>query len=143
MDARFWPKVKKSDGCWEWQATKRRGYGSFAIKHAVFMMAHRVAYELTHGPIPEGMYLCHHCDNRVCVRPDHMFVGTNSDNQQDAKRKGRLKPNKFAQVTHCVRGHPYSGDNLLRSKKGRLCRACYRDVYAPRQKARRAALGAA
>lgn len=89
---RFWPKVEKGDGCWEWQAHRNpEGYGVIGIDR-VPVGAHRVAWELTYGPIPEGIYVCHHCDNPPCVRPDHLFLGTNSDNIIDAMSKHRIEP---------------------------------------------------
>jgi hypothetical protein len=87
---RFWAKVRKGDGCWEWQGATRHGYGTVWVAEAGGMrLAHRIAWELTNGPIPDGLLACHHCDNRVCVRPDHLFLGTYADNAQDMSRKGR------------------------------------------------------
>ncbi len=86
----FWIKVEKQDGdgCWEWTGAKGRGYGLFhdGIR---LVPAHRWLWEQTNGPIPKGKILCHHCDNRPCVRPDHLFMGTNKDNSEDMVRKGR------------------------------------------------------
>lgn len=88
---RFWSKVDQvEDGCWLWQGTMlRQGYGCFKIAGKMHK-AHRVAYTLVMGVIPSGLLVCHHCDNRSCVRPDHLFLGTTKDNVQDAKKKGRL-----------------------------------------------------
>lgn len=86
---RFWIKVQKNDGCWLWTSNVTRGYGQFSfLGRPVY--AHRFAWELTHGPIPEGLRVCHHCDTPLCVRPEHLFLGTQQENLADARRKGRL-----------------------------------------------------
>ena len=93
---RFWAKVTKTPDCWLWQGRpKDNGYGLFrAIDYQHY--AHRFSWELHFGPIPEGsgyhgMCVLHKCDNRLCVRPDHLFLGTNYDNVQDMHKKGRAR----------------------------------------------------
>ena len=90
---RFWSYVDRSGGpsaCWPWTRFRgNKGYGLFGIKGGKAKRAHRHAYELTHGPIPKGLYACHHCDNPPCCNPAHIFIGTQKDNMQDAIHKNR------------------------------------------------------
>lgn len=89
----FWSKVDKSGDCWEWLASKTmHGYGRFAINRKP-VSAHRVVWLLTYGEIPEGLSVCHRCDNPACVRPEHLFLGTHLDNMTDMYTKKRRPPN--------------------------------------------------
>lgn len=87
---RFWSKVIKTKSCWLFQnGIKRRDYGTFGLDGKV-RKAHIVSWIIHNGEIPDGMCVCHTCDNPPCVRPDHLFLGTKQDNALDAADKGRL-----------------------------------------------------
>ena len=87
---RFWAKVKKTDTCWEWIGVKdSHGYGRVSIGHRGLKTASRVSWEISKGPIPDGLFVLHKCDNPPCVRPEHLFLGTHLDNVLDCKAKGR------------------------------------------------------
>lgn len=85
----FWSRVDKSGDCWVWRGRcLQSGYGQLIVKKKV-LLAHRVAFELTHGHIPPGLEICHRCDNPPCVNPAHLFCGSHADNMRDMKTKGR------------------------------------------------------
>ena len=89
----FWRLIQQTDGCWIWPLSKKYGGGYGRARfNGRRLQAHRLAYELAIGPVPEGLYVCHHCDTPACVRPSHLFVGTSRDNYQDARAKGRMTP---------------------------------------------------
>jgi len=96
VETRFWRAVKKTSGCWLWTGARETtgGYGVLTLykpeRHRKYptMKAHRFAYELMRGPIPKGLLVCHKCDNPICVRWDHLFLGTSADNMKDRDRKG-------------------------------------------------------
>ncbi len=102
---RFWIRVNKTEGCWEWKGYKsKRGYGAFGHRNMV-QRVHRFSYYLHFGIIPLGKEVCHKCDNPGCVRPDHLFLGSHLDNMADMMRKGRWTPPEIhPSITHpeCV-----------------------------------------
>lgn len=90
----FWDRLaKQSGGCWEYQGCRNKsGYGRLQPPgQSKTVLAHRYAYELTYGPIPDGLFICHACDNPSCCNPAHLRPGTNSDNVQDAMQRGRRR----------------------------------------------------
>jgi hypothetical protein len=90
--------VDAATGCWNWQRSKTgHGYGD-ARECGKGILIHRRAYELWKGNIPHGLFVCHKCDNPICCNPDHLFVGTRSDNMKDCAAKGRLNFQKAAKL---------------------------------------------
>lgn len=92
-EVRFWRKVRKTARCWIWTAAANdMGYGKFSIgRKFQNLYAHRVAWMLAFGQIPNGLCVLHRCDNTSCVRPDHLFLGTQLDNVRDMHAKGRAR----------------------------------------------------
>lgn len=89
MEERFWLLVERSPGCWEWGGNRMsNGYGRIGVDRKK-VLAHRASWLIHNGPIPDGVFVCHHCDNPPCVNPDHLFLGTQRDNIHDMLAKGR------------------------------------------------------
>jgi hypothetical protein len=125
---RFWPKVNKTESCWLWLAAVTDGYGMFWLDRR-YQKAHRVAYEMLVGPIPEGLQLDHLCRVRNCVNPAHLEPVTALVNQQ---RGVGTFADTHGKKTHCVHGHEFTADNTYwftnsRGFRGRMCKACCRD----------------
>ncbi len=123
---RFWMKFQRNpdSGCWEWTAGKNStGYGQFYF-HLRLERAHRVAYTLLVGPIPEGLAIDHLCRNRGCVNPSHLEPVTNRENLL----RGDTLPAANVRKTHCPQGHAYDEANTYITKRGlRMCKACSRE----------------
>ena len=129
---RFFKKVEMRDGCLEWTGYRDKdGYGTYS-PHAYGVKknperAHRYIYELVKGPIPDGLVVHHRCENKSCVRLDHLEVVTHRENLLRSDTPSRRNLMK----THCPKGHPLYGDNLYVRKDGRVsrgCRSCLREA---------------
>lgn len=135
LEERFWPKVLKTETCWLWQgAVNAQGYGKIGLSGMrETRAAHRVAYELCIGPIPEGLHIDHLCRVRNCVRPDHLEAVTILENNLRSSRCG---------VTHCPHGHEYTPENTILCKGSKVCRECKRQRSREAANLKRRAAGA-
>ncbi len=124
MDERFWAKVSKTRTCWVWTATTLpTGYGRFRYQGRL-QLAHRVAYMLEVGPIPDGYTIDHLCRNRACVRPSHLDAVPWLENI----RRMPKESHNNARKTHCNQGHEFTTENTRITSEGRrICRTCHRE----------------
>lgn len=126
---KFHTKYVKTSTCWNWIAGKSdKGYGSFCYNNKNYP-AHRASWTIHYGRIPDGLLVCHKCDNPQCVNPNHLFLGTHRDNARDMVRKDRRNtPYSALQkaITHCCKGHKFTYENTVYHKKSRArhCRTC-------------------
>lgn len=138
-------KLDKSGDCWLWQGAKTTaGYGAIHSRVHGFYSTHRLAYELVHGPVPEGKHVDHTCHNhddactggrcahRACCNPDHLEAVAKKTND----RRGKSVFGMNYRKTHCLHGHPFDAANtyLVKGGKGRACRRCHADRENARRK---------
>ena len=118
-----------TNDCWPWQRLKyKHGYGQFYAQGKT-RRAHRVAWILKYGSIPDGMGVLHSCDNPACVNTDHLFLGDQLVNMQDCVKKNRCNRighhnNQHETKTHCIRGHAFIGENVKSHHRNRTWRKC-------------------
>jgi HNH endonuclease len=133
---RFFLKVKKTDGCWLWVGNRGgSGYGVMRIGEKN-VLAHRFSYVHANGPITGGLLVLHRCDNRLCVRPDHLFLGTAKDNTQDALSKGRmshgdghyLRKNPRLALRGSRNGNAKMNDRMVREIRRRAKKELQKDI---------------
>jgi len=111
--------------CIEWEGALRNGYGVHRVPgQSKVEYAHRTAFMAYYGPISQGMFICHTCDNKKCYNPLHLFAGSQSDNMQDAASKGL---NHQTRKTHCPQGHEYDESNTRIYREMRYCRSCKKE----------------
>jgi hypothetical protein len=115
--------------CLEWIGSAHHsGYGCISYRKK-FHSAHRLAWQFAHGPIPQGLLVCHTCDNRRCVNIKHLFLGTYQDNVNDMIAKGRQFSGERKRLSFCRAGHPFDAENTyIPPRGGQGCRECSR-VY--------------
>jgi hypothetical protein len=113
--ARLWARVDRSGDCWLWTGyTNPGGYGQMNVGGHRTRLTHRVAWELTYGAIPDGDFVCHRCDTPACCRPDHLFLGSHTDNMRDATQKGRLPRNE--QIGEAHKAAKLTADDVRRMR---------------------------
>lgn len=123
---RFMLKIQKTDTCWIYHGNKcLKGYGLFRFK-ASNIRAHRLSYSIHNGDIPDGLYVLHSCDVRDCVNPDHLSVGTQSDNMRQAAERGRLWKQNIYSSGKCPNGHIMDSENQIMRAGNITCKACLR-----------------
>lgn len=128
---RFWPKVKKTDGCWTWTGAKlTAGYGYIGkgSPRCAMALTHRVSWIIHFGPIPDGHDVLHECDNPPCIRPDHLFTGTHLDNMWDKIRKGRHRV-PYRITPDQVREIRQRGKESPRSELAEFYKVSLRTIY--------------
>lgn len=136
IEQRFWEKVERTATCWFWKAGRNPdGYGNFRINGKT-EGAHRVAWKITYGAIPDGRQVLHRCDTPPCVNPNHLFLGDHDINMSDKAVKGRAPGTgkgddqhglgaRNRRKTHCKNGHAFSPENTYTNPQGhRACRIC-------------------
>lgn len=136
-ESEFWNRatLNEASGCFEWI----RGVGSTTYGRIMFKgkldSPHRVAYMLTVGEISEGLYICHNCDNKLCINPMHLYAGTNRDNQLDAVERGQHRHiNPQDKKTHCPQGHIYDTTNGRGNRICSICASYQQKTYRLRKK---------
>lgn len=136
---RFWSKVqvRGDDECWHWKAARHvQGYGAFAFTKNKITTAHRVAWAITYNRsrLPSSkLHVMHKCDNKICVNPSHLKLGTPSENEKDAFIRFQKTPRRPILKKYCKRGHRRTHANTIVKVGGRykkpapVCRQCVRD----------------
>lgn len=140
--------VVSPSGCWLKSGVEDGRYGWFRTNGRL-VRAHRAAWEAINGPIPNGLYVCHRCNNKRCMNPEHLYLGTPSQNARDAWRDGLVSSSGLPQgptlinanKTHCIHGHEFTPENTcIKSGGRRHCRACQARMSAECRKRKAAAL---